>query len=436
MELKYLNFLKSLNHERLIFLYYTIFESIYLATFDRFIIPFLISKNVSNVWISNLIALIYLLSGIFGLFYANLATSNNRKKILVYTISFQVVSLFIFFILSFFNVSWYIYLILSLIILILQLSYAPVSTSLYGDLIKGNNDENTYLGIRAAIAEFTIFVISLIFSLLLDISLKWFVLIFLIAFLGRFLSLLILKRFKNPKTSLEKLSFKEFLKNMNVTNFGLFAEFLFFFYFAAYISVPFFTPYMFKELNFNYIQYFVINSLMSVVIVFFSPLIGKLCDKFGERAIFVSAGFIIATIPFLWTLSKNFVYLVFIEIFASFGWASFNLATADFLITHVDSKIRHSITAYIFFIRNLGIAIGSFLGSFLITQSTTIVGIFIVSSILRFLAVLLFGMNVKETKTVEKFKFLNFINEKLHQIKLLPKKSEDKKRDLYYLNKP
>ncbi|MEM2115793.1 MAG: MFS transporter [Candidatus Woesearchaeota archaeon] len=413
-------FTEIINKPRKLFLYYSLSEAFLLVTLNIYLIPLLVEYNLKNISIGFFIAFTYLAGGFVGLIFSKIVSPNNRKLLLIKTILIQTIFLGLISLFLFLNTLSALIIIFSFIAFLIQISYFPVSYSLYGDIIKEGKHDNVFLGLRDTLVETICLISSMIYAFFLETDRGFFKYIFLIAFIGRILSLNFLRKFENKKIYFEEHSFKEFLLNLNNNNFGLFAEFLFFFYFAIYISLPFFTPYMLRELNFNYLQYFLINSMISFITIFFSPLIGSLIDKFEQKSVLITSSLIISLIPLLWTLTRNFYILLIFEFVGGIGWVGFLLSVNSYLITYIKSEIRHKASAYVIFIRNIGIALGGILASLLIKEKITIQGIFIISFVLRLLAVILFGIHIKKLKEIIK----NNLLEKLLR-KILSKREEE-----------
>ncbi len=388
-----------------------------------YISPFILAitpKEISGLLVGLLSAFSSLTSPIAQLFGSQLMIRHSRKKIvLLFVFLESIMWLSILFIAYLFMKGvFHNYLPIALIVLysiLIAFSGAsiPAWFSWMGDLVP-EKDKGKYYGIRNTITGIIGLTAVLIGAFLLD-SLKTrgflligFMIIFALTFTFRFLGLIILKKQFSPKFKLKKSSYfslSDFIKRFD--NFGKFATYQFFFYFALMIASPFFTVYMLQDLNFSYTTFIIVSMSSSVFYLIFTPIIGKFSDRFGNLKLIYIGNILFALTPIFWIFIKSPLLLIFIpQILSGLANAAFIIGFTNFTYDSVSVQKRGIAIAY----TDLFIGVGSFLGSlsggFLIKYFPSsivspIIFIFILSGILRLLSGLIFLPQLKEWRRTE-----------------------------------
>ena len=104
-------------------------------------------------------------------------------------------------------------------------------------------------------------------------SLTGFAIIFLVALVSRYVSCYFLNRMYEPPLEVKRehyFSFSEFVRRLNVGNFGKYVMFHSSFSFAVFLASPFFPVFMLRDLGFSYITYSIATTtvpLASIVAV-------------------------------------------------------------------------------------------------------------------------------------------------------------------------
>lgn len=112
---------------------------------------------------------------------------------------------------------------------------------------------------------------------------------------------------------------------------------------AVQISGPFFTPYMLKQLHFSYAEYLTLIATSFVSKALALPIIGRIAQKHGARAILWTGGVGIVPLSGFWMLGDNFTYLLAIQVFSGAIWAMYELATLLLLFDHIRESERTSV---------------------------------------------------------------------------------------------
>jgi MFS family permease len=184
--------------------------------------------------------------------------------------------------------------------------------------------------------------------------------------------------------------------------------------FATAIAGPFFAVYMLKDLNFNYITYTIITITSVLAMIVFMPIWGKFGDKFGTIKVIRITSFLVPLVPLLWFfsiyVSKSLllIYLILTEIISGFAWAGFNLSASNFVYDAVTREKTAFCFAYFNTLNAFGTFIGAMLGGFIASRSyvfgvKSILVIFLLSGIARFIVAMVVVPRLKEVREVKEF---------------------------------
>ena len=266
-----------------------------------------------------------------------------------------------------------------------------------------------------------------------------FLIIFLIAFLGRGLSAYLLTKQYEPAIKYHEgyyFSFWSFIKKMRFNNYGHFVIFNTIVLFGTAIASPFFSVYMLKNLQLSYISYTLVLISPIVATIFFMPWWGRFADRFGNIKTMKIASWLVPFVPILWLLSTVIPpillvpYLLVIEFYSGMAWAGFNLSTGNFIYDAVTRERVGVCFAYENVISATGTVVGATIGGVIVSYKFDILGlnailfIFAISAIIRLLVPLTMLSLVKEVKTVEPFKMSTFNHDLKESItKIRPQKA-------------
>ena len=399
----------------------------------RYISPFMISFGASN----NVIGLLSSIPSLFGnlaqLFSLRLMEKISRKKIIITSVLLQailwipvILAGFFFFVLKLGTAFSSAFLLLSYSVLIFTGSVAsPPWSSWMKDLVTEKKGE--YFGRRNKIAGIVTLISILVGGLILNYFTKinlfvGYLIIFIIALIGRLFSLYFFIKEYEPKFVYDKknyFSIFEFCKKMLFNNFGRFVLFVSLITLATMIASPFFAVYMLSDLKFNYFIFTLITLSSAITSFLFMPFWGRFSDKYGSIRVIKITSFLIPLIPLLWLLTRfilidNFealvFYLIIVEGFSGFVWGGFNLSSANFVYDAVTREKMAICVAYFNIINSIGGFIGALIGGVLASKNvllfslTPILFVFALSAILRFIFALFVFPFIKEIRVVEKLK--------------------------------
>ena len=289
----------------------------------------------------------------------------------------------------------------------------PIWDSLMGDVVP-DEIKGRYFGGRNRITDFSHLVSILIAGLLLQYFANFnlvygFGLIFFVSIIGKLISLIYVNKMYEPEYSTYKeseFSFKDFIKRMNRTNYGIFVIYLSLLMFSVHIAAPFFTVYMLRDLQFNYLTFTIVIAISIVARIVSGPIWGRHSDRFGNFTVIALTGLLVSFIPLFWLLSTNIIYLIIVELFSGFVWSGFDLASFNFVFDTVVPEKRVRAISYYHVLVGIGVFLGATLGGYLIKFGTmfwsSIYLVFIISGVLRFLVSAIFLPKIREVKKVRK----------------------------------
>lgn len=389
---------------------------------EAYITPFALALNANNAEIGILSSFGGLFGPIAQIAGSKLMEKYERKKLILTFVTLQAASWLLIlsagiFFLSKFNPEFIIpFLIFSYITyIVLGNLGGPPWFSMMGDIVP-EKMRGKYFSKRNIINGSISILITIIAALWLDytkridIAIIGFIALFIVASIGRFISAYTFTKHYIPKLKLEKgyyFSFWQFIKKAPSNNFGKFAIYIALINLTVNFAAPFFAVYMLKDLNFNYFLFTIVNISAGIFTIIFMPLCGKLADKYGNRELLKFGSIIIPFIPFFWLFSSNPVYLILVpQLISGIGWASFNLASSNFIFDAVTSQRRGIVVAYYSLLNGIAVFIGAGLGGLTaqylnISFMNIFLFIFLISGITRLIVVILMLNKIKEVRKTE-----------------------------------
>ncbi len=414
-----------------------VFFTIMLGSGERFFVPFALMLGAGYFEVGLVVALPLLFGSLSQLFSTHLIEKiNSRKKVVMGGVFLQAL-MFAPMILLYFSPLHPVYLFIGLTIgyWICGHIVAPAWNSWMGDLVELQS-RGSYFGKRSRIMEFSTLITFMIAGWYMHIMKEGhqeyigFLTLFAVALVARLMSFHFLNKKYEPyfETKNEsKFTFLQFVKKMKTTNFGHFVFFAILMNFSFYVSAPYFTPYMLKELHFSYFQYMVIVAASMTSRIVFMSAWGKFIDQYGTRKILaLSASFLPITVLF-WLFSANFYWIVAIHIMAGFVWSGFELSSFNFILDSTSSEKRARCVAYYNVLNGVFILLGSLLGSALVKMNlfsaTPVYTAFLGSFVLRILFTSVFLPQLKEVRTVETITYRKlFLQTLLQPVYILKRK--------------
>ncbi len=398
----------------------------------NYITPYALAIGANNAQIGFLTSIPSLLGNLSQLFTAKTIEKYSRKRVIVTSVFLQAlmwipmiaIGYFFFFKNLNHGASATLMIIFYTLFTLFGAFLSPAWNSLMRDTVVAKS--GAYFGrrnkINGAVSLSVMLICGLILNYLTGINLfLGFLILFGIAFISRLISSYLLTKHHDPKLNLEKgyyFTFWQFIKKIPKSNFGKFSVFISLMMFGTSIASPFFTVYMLKDLHFNYGIWTLIVISGSFSSLMFMPLWGKFADKFGNLKVLRKTGAFVPLVPLLWLLtpfiakanpSFVIIYLLAEEFISGFIWAGFNLCAVNFIYDAVTRQRLALCIAYYNILHGIAVFLGATLGGILSSLNINFFGfssllfIFLVSGIVRFIVYIFMMPKIKEVREVEKY---------------------------------
>jgi MFS family permease len=163
--------------------------------------------------------------------------------------------------------------------------------------------------------------------------------------------------------------------------------------FGTHLAAPFFTPYMLRELHFDYEVYasLAAASILAKAVTF--PCCHHIAERFGLERLLRWAGAGVALTPLIWACSSQLGVLIFAHILGGAVWAAVEYSSYQLLLDSAPAEL----TAEFFSIANCMTGFAQFAGAFcggilLSRQVATYPALFALSAVARAIPLMLFAM--------------------------------------------
>ncbi len=347
---------------------------------ENYLNPFAIELGATNQQIGFFSSIPQLFGSCSQFFSATLVDYFKKRKALITTaVLFQAATWIPLILLPFFPKAWWISLAFLFYILyfVCGHSASPPWNSLMGDLVPAEK-RGFFFGkrnkITGCITFLSVFAAGLVLNYFQATSVLFgFSIIFVIAFIARLVSWgFLTKMVELPYQPIQehRHDFLFFLRSLHKTNTGLFILFLCLMNFSVQIAGPFFSAYMLRDLSFSYLEFMLVNIMVTITTFLTMTYWGTSADYYGNKKIITITAILLPIIPLLWLFSHSLPYLMTINIISGFAWAGFNLASTNFLFDNTASAERARYFAYYNMLNGFSVFLGATLGGFLATHIT------------------------------------------------------------------
>lgn len=390
---------------------------------ENYIIPFSLSINSTPFQIGLLTSIGNLISPLGQLIGSQQIERKSRKSVLIRGI-FGQCSMWLMFtfiaILFLLNLltPWLTWILFSVFLGFMLFSgmMTPPWFSFMGDIVP-DAVRGRYFAKRNLITQLIAIMGTFSLSFLLDffgfndLIFLGFIIIFIIGISARLISMALFNGHYYPPYNFEvkdHVKSSQFIKELTKSNFGKFTLLVSLLTLGQWIAKPFFSVYMIDELHFDYSLFIFINLSSTLIGLFFFPLLGRFSDKFGNVKLLQIGGIIIPFIPFLWIIFNTPLQIILgIQVWSGIGWTSFNLAASNFIYDNIPSKKRGKYIALYNLLIGISITFGGLIGSIIITFVDILMInpfylVFILSGIVRIIAIVFLMPKVKEVRVLAK----------------------------------
>lgn len=135
--------------------------------------------------------------------------------------------------------------------------------------------------------------------------------------------------------------------------------------FGAHIAVPFFTPYMLRELHMGYATYAGLTAIPIVTKALAFPALHPLSQRFGMRAVLAWSGTLVVLLPALWVVSDDTLGLVLVQALSGLSWAGLEYASYQLLLSSARDDCRVEFLSIASTMSSSAQLLGGLSGSFL-----------------------------------------------------------------------
>lgn len=227
--------------------------------------------------------------------------------------------------------------------------------------------------------------------------------LFTFAIIFRLASVYYTSKIFNPYFRVKKKSYFSFLSFVKrYDNYGKFAFFQAFFFFAIMLSAPFFAVRMLNELNFSYITYTIVSLSSTLFYLLFAPFAGKFSDRYGNLKLIYFGALVFPIVPILWMFLESPLALILIPgLVSGLANAAFVIGTTDFSYNAASPQKRGFCFAYTALLVGFGTLLGSFIGGWVVEYSniefmSPMLFAFLLSSVTMVVVALYFLPKLKE----------------------------------------
>lgn len=388
---------------------------------ERYLSAFAVFLKATNMQIGMLTSLPLLFSSFAQFFSLKLIDMFKSRKRFIITAAIIQALIWIPMLLTFFlgKLKVYYLILFAIVYFVSGWIGVPAWNSWIGDLVDPTK-RGKYFAKRSRIVGLVVMVSLVLAGVILDIFKNGvmpqyfgFVIIFIIALIARLGSAFFLnKKYEPPMAKARekhKFTFVQFLKKARFRNYGLFVLFLTCMNFSVFIAAPFFVAYMLYDLKLTYIAYMILIASAFIAKYLALPAWGKLMDEHGTKKILTLTGAIMPFLPMLWLFSRNYYYLIFIQVLGGITWAGFELSTFNFIFDTTTPEKRPRCVSYYNAINGVMIFLGATIGGLIIKYNnlfwTKYYLVFLVSGILRLGVSMYFLPKLKEVREVAEINY-------------------------------
>lgn len=343
---------------------------------EPYIVPFALHLNASNFLIGLMRSLPSLVSS-FAQFFSEYLVIKfmSCKRVVYYSVIVQAFVVFFMAFTIYLN-SWLARYIFLLLLIFYHFSGSTATApwfTLMGEYLPSKT-RGKFFGMRTQIVGVFFFISSFIAGYLLknypDREVELLFIFFLLASFFRFGSAYYInlmyepdnrfhipKRLTNISSFLNLVEIDPFIKKVLISVFILL--------FSVYIAAPYFSVYVLKELKFDYVRYMFLVSFGQVLTWVFAKYWGKFVDRYGSVKTLYYGMVFIPFISLFWMFSKNFWFLLFVEIFSGIVWGAFSIVYNTMIYEYVKPDERTRCMAYLIFVMSIAQFLGSIIGGFI-----------------------------------------------------------------------
>lgn len=180
---------------------------------------------------------------------------------------------------------------------------------------------------------------------------------------------------------------------------------------GAFLSVPFYTPYMLRELGLDFGTYTALTAVPIVVRAASAPLLHRLTGRLGLRAVMLGSGAGIAVVAALWSASGRLDVLIAAQVLSGLCWGAFELSSFQLLIDCADEEHRVELLSLSACLSGVAQLVGAIGGGLLLTHAgLSYREIFLASAVARALPLLVLARHVPDVARATPRLFMRLVS--------------------------
>jgi hypothetical protein len=157
---------------------------------------------------------------------------------------------------------------------------------------------------------------------------------------------------------------------------------------GSHVAVPFFTPYMLRDLEMSYATFAALTAIPMIVKAMFFPSLHTIAQRFGMRVVLVWSGVAVTVLPGLWLIcGRDMVGLGLVQALSGLAWGGLEYASYQLLLASARPECRVEFLSLASTMGSSGQLVGGLSGAYLRTGLHWSYGaLFMLSSLGRGLA--------------------------------------------------
>ncbi len=136
---------------------------------------------------------------------------------------------------------------------------------------------------------------------------------------------------------------------------------------ASNISSPFVNAYVLTHLATPYMPWAMLIGVVMLGKVLTLAALGRFAHKHGSRKLMLIGGVLIVPIGAMWMVSTEYWWLVMSQLFSGLAWGCFELGIWLLILERMNDDERTSLMSYYFLFIQIGMALGSLIGGWLLS---------------------------------------------------------------------
>lgn len=177
---------------------------------------------------------------------------------------------------------------------------------------------------------------------------------------------------------------------------------------AVVMSGPFFYPYMLNELHLSMTSFVILSSMPFLGRAIFFSRWGRTGTHYSAFLGVILSGLYISIIPFIWTFSQNYYYLLGFEIISGIFWGGLELNQVMMIQNFVHHNSRVYLGAHMALTNFLAV-LGALLGSYWLSQNYSYFTVFRLSAGFRLSVIICLALAARRLFPNE-FKFATLVS--------------------------